>query len=202
MMIDPMLLPAPADDSFTDESYLSAAQKWHVLRDWQRFMLSGFQKLFFTPGLYRFLADWIFPVHHNQERCWHYYFNAELTHLRQFLADLANSEPRGLSVPATDLKVAVCQATEPFYAPLSQVLQDLEYKHQEMIAAWYEFALNSGIQDATLPPAYTVSENTRHLLAYAVQIALERQRSLPGLQLLFPFHYEMLLGLVPTEAQA
>lgn len=69
--------------------------------------------------------------------------------------------------------------------PLSQILQDLEIKHTELIAAWQQFALAANITGATLPPAYQVSENIRNLLAYAANIALKHQHALIGLQLRF-----------------
>jgi hypothetical protein len=203
MIFDPITLSAEQLDAFTDEPYLSATQKWQILYDWHRFMLSGFKQPFFTPGLYRFLVGWNLLAHHNRERCWQTYFNADVTQLRQLLADLASSQPTALTAPAADLKGAMCRATELLYAPLSQVLQDLEYKHQEMITAWHQFALNSGIQDVTVPPTYTVSENTRNLLAYAAQIALTlgSQRPLSGLQLMFPLQQPALLSSVPVEIE-
>jgi hypothetical protein len=201
MTIDPIPLFIEQAYTFSDEAYLSATEKWQLLYDWQQFMLSGFKKLFFTRALYRFLSRWKFTAHYNQERFWHYYFNAEATHLKEFLAELLNAHPQ-LSPPgsAADLKAAIRQETGRLYAPLSQVLQDLEYKHEEMMAAWHEFALNAGIQDAALPPSYIVSENTRNLLAYAAYIALKQQRPLTGLQLMFPFHHQSLLQPVLVEA--
>ena len=91
-----------------------------------------------------------------------------------------------LDDPAADLKEAMCREAWRLYAPLNQVLQDLEIKYEEMIAAWHDFAVAGNITDATLPPAYQISENTRHLLAYAAYIALRHQRPLTGLQLRLP----------------
>ena len=55
-----------------------------------------------------------------------------------------------------------------------------------MVQVWEEFALtNAGLTNLTLPPAYQISENTRNLLAFAIQIALKHP-PLRALQLQFP----------------
>jgi len=208
------LYPSPITEeyTFTDEKsvtvtreemlLLATDEKEQLLIAWQRFMLSGFKKLFFTPALYRFLTGWKFPVQYNLDRFWHYYFNADVAHLKQFLTELTDPKPLGLTAPAADLKEAMCWEATRLYAPLTQILQDLEIKHEEMIAAWHDFAAAANITDATLPPAYLVSENTRNLLAYAAQIALTlgNQRPLTGLQMMFPLQPQPLLQPVLIES--
>ncbi len=210
-----MTHPAPIDTTeydFNDEAHLdlAASQKRQILRDWQRFMQSGFKKLFFTRSLYRFLIHRCgFSAHYNQERFWSYHFDAEISRLKALLAQFGGDNfslefgnQMWLADPAADLKAAMCWEASRLYDPFDQVLLDLEHKHEEMIIAWREFALNSGIREVNLPPAYTVSENTRNLLAYAAQIALREQGyPLVGLQLIFPtHHHQTLLQPVPVAA--
>jgi hypothetical protein len=188
---------------------LSADEKEQLLLAWQRLLLSGFKNLFFTGPLYRFLVHHChFSAHRNREQFWNFYLNGSISRFRSFLAQFGGdrvSAEQGnhlwLNGPATDLKEAMCCEASRLYAPLSQVLQDLEIKHEEMIAAWHDFAVAANITAATLPPAYQVSENTRHLLAYAATIALRRQRPLTGLQLMFPPQPQPLLLPLPVEGQ-
>lgn len=208
MTIHPIPLFIEKEYAFTDEEYLSATEKWQLLHDWQHFMVSGFKKLFLTRTLYRFLTHQCgLSAYYNQDRFWQYYFSAEIAHLKSLLSQFGGDKVSvelghqlWLGDPAADLKAAMCREAERLYAPLSQVLQDLEHRYEEMVAVWHEFAVNSGIQEASLPPNYIVSENTRNLLAYAAYIALKQQRPLTGLQLMFPFHHQSLLQPIPVEA--
>ena len=175
---------------FVEEDYLSAAGKRQILADWQRFSTGGFKKLFFTRDLYRFLHhNCGFTAHTSQETFWGYTCNSEVGRLRAFLNQFGGN---GLSAeygtqawldgPAADLKQAMCQVMVHLYAPLLQVLEDLELKHAELGRAWREFAIASRVPDPSYPPHYLVSENTRNLLAYAAYIALHKPQPLPGLQ--------------------
>jgi hypothetical protein len=191
--------------AFVDEEYLSAAGKQQILADWQRFITSGFKKLFFSRDLYRFLHhNCDFIAHTNQETFWAYYFNSEVNRLRAFLNQFGgngHSAEYGtrawFNSPAADLKQAMCQEMVRLYPPLLQVLEDLELKHAELGRVWREFALrhsqwsqdaalNSRVPDPGYPPHYLVSENARNLLAYAAYIALHKPQSLQGLQRQFP----------------
>lgn len=199
--------------AFVDEEYLSAAGKQQILADWQRFITSGFKKLFFSRDLYRFLHHTCdFIAHTNQETFWAYYFNSEVNRLRAFLNQFGgngHSAEYGTRAwfngPAADLKQAMCQEMVRLYPPLLQVLEDLELKHAELGRVWREFALrqaqdaalrhsqwsqdaalNSRVPDPGYPPHYLVSENARNLLAYAAYIALHRPQPLQGLQRQFP----------------
>lgn len=141
---------------FVDEEYLSAGGKQQILTDWQRFMSSGFKKLFFTRDLYRFLHyECAFVAHTNQETFWATYFNSDVKRLRLFLNQFggnghaAETGSRAwLDGPAIDLKRALCQETARLYQPMLQVLEDLELKHTELGRIWREFALRQ-VQDAT-----------------------------------------------------
>lgn len=185
---------------------LSVDEKQQLLLTWQRFLLSGFKNLFFSDALYRFLIHHChFSAERNREQFWRTYFSSDLARLRsmfaQFGGDRRSAEQGNhlwLNGPAADLKEAMCREASRLYAPLSQVLQDLEYKYEEMIAAWHDFAVAANITDTTLPPVYQVSENTRNLLAYAAQIAFKHQRPLTGLQMMFPLQ-QPLLQPVPVE---
>ena len=200
-----MTYPTVLDEvyPFTDEKsvtvtspetlLLSAGDKQQVLYAWQRFLLSGFEFVWFDEALYRFLVEHgQFRSARNRTEFWQANFT-DLDRLKATLAQFGGdrrSVEQGdhawLSGPAADLKLAVCEYTTRLYAPLLQVLEDLEAKYEEMVAAWHAFALASNITDTALPPAYQVSQNTRHLLAYAARIALKHQRPLTGLQLRFP----------------
>ncbi|MBE7556818.1 MAG: hypothetical protein HS126_37725 [Anaerolineales bacterium] len=145
--------------AFVDEEYLSAAGKQQILADWQRFITSGFKKLFFSRDLYRFLHhNCDFIAHTNQETFWAYYFNSEVNRLRAFLNQFGgngHSAEYGTRAwfngPAADLKQAMCQEMVRLYPPLLQVLQDLELKHAELGRVWREFALNSRVPDPGYP---------------------------------------------------
>ena len=113
--------------------------------------------------------------------------NGSISHFRSFLAQFGadrRSVEQGnhlwLDGPAADLKEAMCREASRLYAPLNQVLQDLEIKYEEMIAAWHDFAVAGNITDATLPPAYQISDNTRHNLAKRTRLAIARLESRPG----------------------
>jgi len=178
---------------FSSEEALTATEKWQILRDWQRFMLSGFKKLFFTPALYTQVLHCDLTAHRNQELFWKFYFSSEVSRLRRLIqmmgGDHNNPESGNtlwLGGPTADLKAAICRETERLYLPLTQVLQDLEMKYEELVEAWHRFATAANITDMVLPPDYQVSENTRNLLAFAAQIALKHERPLVGLQMMFP----------------
>jgi hypothetical protein len=212
-------LPSPsAGDvdpyAFVDEDYLSAAGKQHILADWQRFITCGFKKLFFTRDLSRFLHHSCdFRAQTHPDTFWASTFNSDVNRLRRFLNQFggngysAESGTRAwLDNPAADLKRAMCQEMTWLYAPLLQVLEDLELKHAELGRVWREVALRQAqdttlhqVQDATqdaarpgpgldpgYPPQYLVSENARNLLAYAADIARHQPQPLPGLQRRFP----------------
>ena len=175
---------------FADEGDggLTAAAKQQILADWRQFILSGFQRPWLTADLF----DYLF--HHcglteylAAEQFWAQYANSDAgrlaTLINQFGGDrrhaLDNSHA-WLAGTTADLKAALCDAMTPPAPPLLQVLADLAQQHEAMIHVWRDFARQSGVSMPALPPAYQVSANTRHLLAYAAQIA--RKRPLPGLQ--------------------
>jgi hypothetical protein len=172
--------------AFVDEDYLSAAGKQQILADWQRFISSGFKKLFFSRDLYRFLHhNCDFMAHTNQETFWAYYFNSDVNRLRLFLNQFGgngHSAEAGtrawLGGPAADLKQAVCQEMVRLYPPLLQVLEDLELKHAELGRVWREFALRQA-QDAALRQAQDAA------LRQAQGVTFHSQVPDPG----YPPHY-------------
>ena len=178
------IYPIPITEAypFTAEKSITREEKEQLLLAWQRLMLSGFKNLFFTEPLYRFFVHYCrLGRHKNREQFWYFYMNSSPSRFRAFLAQFGGdrrSAEQGhhlwLDGPAADLKEAMCREATRLYAPLSQVVQDLEIKHQETVAAWHDVAVAATITDAVLPPAYQVSENTRHLLAYVAYIALRR----------------------------
>ena len=131
---------------------------------------------------------------HN-DRCtfWHYYFNSDIFRLRvfinQFGGSLASAETQAtgwINGPAMDLKTVLCAEMCRIYGAISQIMADLEDKHREMVLVWEDFATdNAGLTNLILPPTYQISENTRNLLAFAIQITL-RQPPLRALQMQFP----------------
>jgi len=181
--------------TLTDEALFPAAAKVAVLQDWQRFIHSGFKKIFFTEALWRTLhTSCGFMAHYGRERFWRYYFDeAEIGRLRalvdQFGGDRRAAEGGDhswLGGPAADLKESMCQEMVLVYEPITTLLDDLVRQHNQLIAAWHEFARQADLPEMVLPAGYAVGENTRNLLAYAIQIALHKKRALAGLQLRFP----------------
>lgn len=178
---------------FNDETEFKAGDKEQILLDWHRFIHSGFKKVFFSDVLWRMLKyHCAFSAHYGRESFWPYYFSADIEHLRRFLNQFAGT---GLSAeggtqewltaaPAVDLKAAMCREMGEVYEPVTQVLNDLEYQHSALVQVWYDFANESGLEGVALPAAYSISENGRNLLAFAIRIALKER--LRGLQLRFP----------------
>jgi len=195
MMMQPIALPTQTYD-FTNEETMSAADKRQILAEWQRFIYHGFNKLFFTAALCRYLTRQCGFAHRRRESFWAYYYSSEIAHLKAMLNQFGGDR-RGAESgdhdwlrfgDTLDLKAALCEEVRRVYQPLLQVLTDLEYRHEEILSAWHQFALHAGIEDVDLPPLYTVSENTRHLLAYAAAVALKQARSPLALQMRFPVH--------------
>lgn len=196
LTLQPVFLGQEVALTFSDESErLTAVYKQRIFEDWRRFLYSGFKKVTFTTDLYRFLvAECSLIGRYNQDYFWAYHFNAEALRLRAWLSQFGGN---GRSVdfgtlawlggPAADLKHAMCAEACRLYAPLIQVLTDLEHKHAELGQAWRNFALNSRLPDPGFPQHYLVSENTRNLLAYAAGIVAAEQSRPPlqGLQLDF-----------------
>jgi len=179
---------------FIAEPQFPVDRKQDILYEWQRFIRSGFRDIFFSDRLYRFLSSHAgFIAPNNRKTFWNYTFNSDIFRLRvfvnQFGGNLVAAETQTiawLDGPAADLKRAMCAEMQSISGPVIQVLDDLEYKHQEMVRVWGEFAAaNVGPVNLALPPAYQIGENTRNLLAFAIQIALNHP-PLRALQLQFP----------------
>lgn len=187
------LLAGEEPYAFTDEEHYPAGAKWQLLGDWQRFLHSGFKQVCFVRPLYDFLyRNCGFIAHFDQATFWATYFAAETWRLRRFLNQFAGNRQSAeygttawLGGPTADLKAAMCREAGLVYPAISQVLQDLEYRHEELGRVWHEFALASGLPDPGFPTHYLISENTCNLLAYAAQIALKQPPPLAGLQTQF-----------------
>jgi hypothetical protein len=168
------------DYHFTGEESLPAAEKRRILLDWQRFIRGGFKKHLFTETLYIYLhRSCGFNTHLSRASFWAIYFSAGILDLQEVLDRFGRGrvvQARWLSVGrGEDLKLAMCAEMQLIYAPLLHVLADLEEGHQDIIRIWRRFA-QQWIIETPLPPYYTISENTRNLLAYAAGIAIKRQQ--------------------------
>jgi hypothetical protein len=185
---------------FDEDNLMKAEAKVCLIEDWQRFVFGGFKHLVFTQDLYRFLIHQCgFSARYNQESFWGFYFNSEISNLlaflKQFGEDYYSAEYRDLAWmdegrAALDLKAAMCVEMAKVYTAFCQVLQDLEFKHLEIIQAWESFAKQANIVGVPAPPTkYHISENVRNLLAFAAEIALKKEQRLDGVQQMLPFHY-------------
>lgn len=82
---------------FTDEKWMSAEQKYKVLRDWQGFIRNGFQYEDFSDALYQHLIRHAsFIAHFNRHTFWQVYFNNTFGYfarfINQFGGDLRSAE--------------------------------------------------------------------------------------------------------------
>ena len=182
--------------------FLSSSRKQQIMTDWQQFYLNGFKRRYLTPELYQHLilrCD--FSTHSNLEAFWLTYFNAEIDHLYRFISQFGRRDRLSAESGTTawltstyaDINQAMCDAFTPYYAAFGQLLQDLTVQHQDFVDRWTSFAREAGVAPMEPPPTYLVSENTRNMLSYAVQLIMRYHQPLPGLQQLM-FH--------PTESQA
>ena len=181
---------------------LSPSRKQQILTDWQHFYLSGFKRRYLTLELYQhliFRCD--FSAHSHLETFWSDYFNAEVDQLDRFISQFGRRDRLSAESGTTawltstyaDINQAMCDAFTPYYAAFGQLLQDLTVQHQDFVDRWTSFAREAGVAPMEPPPTYLVSENTRNMLSYAVQLIMRYHQPLPGLQQLM-FH--------PTESQA
>jgi hypothetical protein len=186
------------DIVFYDEPYYASSQKQRMYEAWQHFIRSGFNKLFFTDSLYKHLITHCrLPAHAGRERFYLTYFQNEARHLRAFMGQFAGDrlalttgDYGWLQGQAQDLNYAMCEFAAIVYGPVTYLLDELERYHQEMARMWSEFTAPG--EPVSPPPGYKVDTNTRHLLQYAIQAALQQKRPLVGLQLQIPevFRYE------------
>ncbi len=168
---------------FIDEAHMTAAEKQRVLLDWQSFIRQGFKQQLFSHELYYFLhQNCAFIAHYDRERFWTYYFKSGIDRIRAFLNQFGGNKSAAefgaadwLGRHYTDLKLAMCREMSLIYQPLCQVLEHLSRQYEEMVQLWHAFAQSNDLR-ANLPPHYTLSENTRHLLAFTSHIALEHQQ--------------------------
>jgi hypothetical protein len=173
----------PTFDEFIDEPNMTAAEKRRVLLDWRAFISQGFKQQLFSQELYHFLyQNCAFIAHYDRERFWAYYFKSGIDRLHAFIGQFGGNKSAAefgtadwLSGHYTDLKLAMCREMSLIYQPLCQILDNLSRQYEEMVQLWDEFAQSNDIR-ANIPPQYILSENTRHLLAFASHIAIEHQQ--------------------------
>lgn len=180
-----MLLTQAQASLLTDEPSMTSMEKWRLLADWDTFVSSGFEYKQFTSILYQFLVRHcgFIKLHQNQAAFWEYYFQGDVDCLRLFLQQFGagvgaeTGSPVWLTTaPAQDLKEMFRQRLGLVYEAMLQGLADLEHRHGEVIQAWGGFALQNSLLVNVAPPRYRVSANTRQLLAYIGQIALQYQQ--------------------------
>ena len=144
MLMQSIALPTQTY-TFIDEEMMSAADKRQILIQWQRFIANGFNKLFFTAALHRYLTHQCSFSHRSRESFWAYYCASEIAHLKAMLNQFGGDR-RGAESgdhdwlrfgDTLDLKAALCEEVRRVYQPLLQVLTDLEYRHEEILSAWH-----------------------------------------------------------------
>lgn len=174
--------PHSGNSLLVDEPpYLSSMQKWKIFSDWSEFIGSGFQFQKFSADLYQYLVQYcgLGRGCQNQMAFWVHYFDSEVDKLRLFLHQFGTGvgaetgTSTWLSSPTQDLKNLMMQRLGLVYMALLQSLEDLEFRHDEMIQAWASFATQNGISLTNVrAPGYRASVNTRDMLAFSGRIAL------------------------------
>ncbi|HMQ55619.1 MAG TPA: hypothetical protein PKD98_26300 [Anaerolineae bacterium] len=178
-----------ADSVFCDEPGLSRAEKEAILTDWQRFIRSGFQPLFFTQRLYRHLVTYGGLSGYSRESFYAAHFGgsaqALLALMNQFGGDrrsLNDGTFDWLRGPSRDLNLAMSDEAGLVFEAVRYVLTELERAYAEQVTAWQQFAALAGLEPVSPPAAYQVEANTRQLLQFAIQTALRQKQPLLGLQ--------------------
>jgi hypothetical protein len=184
--------------------YLTSMEKWRIFSAWNGFISSGFEFKEFSVELYQFLVQHCGFVkgYQNQALFWTHYFDGDIDALRLFLHQFGTgvSAETGtttwLGPPNQDLKELMRQRSGLVYTALLQMLDDVEYRHQEMVQAWASFASQNGLALTNITaPRYRVSANTRDLLAFTGRIALLYSQRQPEPQPdPFPVYHQQLVS--------
>ncbi len=174
---------------FSDERFMSAGDKWRVLRAWRRFIRGGFRYSQFSKALYKHLhLHCSFIAHYNRYGFWQHYFDSDARRLAAFLAQFGGD---GLSVEygtrlwlgerevASDLNRAMCREMEVIYPALLQVLNDLDVQYAELLDGWDD---ELQARFGTPPRSFQITQAVRDALAAASREALSRRRE-PTVQL-------------------
>lgn len=186
--------------------YLSSMQKWKIFSDWSEFIGSGFQFQKFSADLYQYLVQYcgLGRGCQNQVAFWAHYLDSEVDKLRLLLHQFGTGvgaetgTSTWLGSPTQDLKDLMRQRLGLVYMAMLQTLEDLEFRHDEMIQAWANFAAQNGISlTNVLAPRYRVSVNTRDMLAFSGRIALlySQQQQEPT-DIMLPGSYQLVSPLV------
>lgn len=174
---------------FNDERFMSAGDKWRVLRAWRRFIRGGFHYSQFSEGLYRLLIQAAsFTANWNRYGFWQHYFGSDANarqlaaFLNQFGGDGQSAEYWGtwwLGGTAADLKEAMCREMEVIYPALLQVLNDLDVQYAELLNGWDD---ELQARFGTPPRSFQITQAVRDALATAAEEGLSRRRE-PTVQL-------------------
>src|SRR5260370_34160290 len=80
---------------FSDEHFMSAAEKKRVLRAWIRFLQSGCKKAQFTQDLYHHLIQhYSFIAHYERNSFYHIYFERLTPEMFRFFDEFDPQKPR------------------------------------------------------------------------------------------------------------
>ena len=166
--------------AFVDEKFMTAQEKWRVLRAWQRFIRSGFELEKFTEATYHHVIQHCsFIAHYDRGGFWDFYFNSAPGDLARFLnqfgGDRRSAEYGFMGTSwmkgptGDDLNQAMCQEMEVVYPALAQVLDGLGREYQAAVARWREDAPATAL---FAPPSFRIDGHVRSLLATAAGQAL------------------------------
>jgi len=138
----------PADEiQFSDEQFMSAAEKKRVLRAWIRFLQSGCKKTQFTQDLYHHLIQHCsFIAHYERHSFYHIYFARLTPEIFRFFDQFYPQNPgisaeygstHWLSARTTgaDLNAAMREAAAPYLDSLRQHFAETQRQAELAIAA-------------------------------------------------------------------
>lgn len=173
---------------FSDERFMSAGDKWRVLRAWRRFIRGGFRYSEFTAALYQHLIQHAsFIAHWNRYGFWQHYFGSDARRLAAFLAQFGGDRQSveygatwWLGGTAADLNEAMCREMEVIYPALLQVLNDLDVQYAELLDGWDD---ELQARFGTPPRSFQITQAVRDALAAASREALLSRQREPTVQL-------------------
>jgi hypothetical protein len=159
---------------FVDEKFMTAQEKWRVLRAWRRFIRGGFEWEKFTEATYHHVIQHCsFIAHYDRGGFWDFYFNSDHPNdlarfLNQFGGDKRSAEygwTGWLKGPTgADLNQAMCREMEVIYPALVQVLDGLTRQYQAAVVRWRESAPAMAL---LAPPIFRINAEIRAMLAIA-----------------------------------
>ncbi len=158
---------------FVDEKFMTAREKWRVLRAWRRFIRGGFEWGKFTEATYHHVIQHCsFIAHYDRGGFWDFYFNSDPKHLVRFLEQFGGDKRSAeygwtwwLKGPTgADLNQAMCWEMEGIYPALVQVLDGLARQYQAAVARWRESVPAMAL---IAPPIFRINADIRAMLATA-----------------------------------